>query len=328
MINFAESDLFSFTTLTGSINLIEQKPYELGEWLPWEERGVNTLSVLVEEKEGKLAVIPTSERGTTGKGIQRSKRKVRSFVIPHYPHYDAILATAVQGVRQFGSEDTMETVNSKIAEKQAEGVANHEVTREFARACAVQGMLVDADGSLIYDFYDEFKVDPTEHQLDLSDANLDVRGELIKAKRKAEKHLGGVRVQGWKLPFTAAFFDDFVSHPSIKAAYDRWNDGAAMRDDMRKGFPIATDIDVVCYDNASVGDLDFMQSDIGLLCPNAPIYHTRYGPADTMEAANTIGLPLYMLSEPLPMNRGVETCIESNHISYVDRLQAICRITR
>ena len=38
-----------------------------------------------------------------------------SFTVPHYPTYDQILASEIQGVRAFGSDNQMETVEAKLA---------------------------------------------------------------------------------------------------------------------------------------------------------------------------------------------------------------------
>ena len=327
MLNIFESDAFSFTSLTTAINAIPEKPHELGQWFKWNAQGVNTQAIVVEEKAGSLAIIPTSERGTVGRGVKSNARKLRSFVIPHYAHYDQILAASVQGVRQFGSEDQMETVVAKLAEKNAAMRADHEVTEEFAKAGAISGLLRDADGTTIYDWHIEFGVTRNAHDIDFEDATLDVRAELVKAKRKAEIAIGGtILVSGWKLVCSTAVFDAITQHPSVKAAYDRWQDGAALRADLRKGFVLG-DIEIVSYHNSKVGNVEFIGSDESFLVPVASdLFQVRYAPADTMEAANTIGLPLYGMSEPLPFGRGVDLCTESNAIYYNPLPRAIVRI--
>src|SRR5690606_16228507 len=139
LANIFNSDLFSFTSLTTAVNQIPEKPHQLGAWFNWNAQGVNTTSIIVEELEGKLAVIPSAARGTVGKGQTNAKRKARSFIIPHYPHYDAVHATEVQGVRAFGSNSEMETVEAKLAEKYVSMRANPAVTEEFAKAGPISG---------------------------------------------------------------------------------------------------------------------------------------------------------------------------------------------
>jgi len=329
MLNVFESDLFSFTSLTSAVNKLPEKPHELGQWLPWNEQGVNTVSIVVEEKDGSLSVVPSAPRGG-GKlaAVKRDPRRARSLLVPHYPHYDSILAAEVQGVRAFGSESQMETVEAKRAEKLAAMQANHEVTWEFARAGAISGVLYDANGDVIYDWHSEFGVSRNSHDIALGTATTNVRDQLIQAKRKSEVELGATLASGYKLICGSAIWSEITSHASVEKAFDRWQDGAYLRADNRRGFMIADDIEVVSYHKSKVGDLEFIAPDEAFLCPIAPIYQARFAPADTLEAANTIGLPLYTMGEPMPFGRGIELCTESNHIHYVERPRAIVRIKK
>ncbi|MCH4539471.1 major capsid protein [Ochrobactrum sp. A-1] len=308
--------------------MIPEKPHQLGQWFNWNGQGVNTTSIIVEELEGRLAVIPSAPRGTIGKAQANPKRKARSFVIPHYPHYDMIKATEVQGVRAFGSSSEFETVEAKLAEKYASMRDNHDVTEEFAKAGAISGILRDYDGSVIYDWHQEFKVSRNTHDIDFTDVSINLRDELIAAKRKGEKAIGGTLLySGWKLVCTPTIFSAITSHPSIVAAYERWQDGAFLRADNRKGFMIADDIEVVSYHNNTVGDVEFIAEGESYLVPNSQnLFQSRFAPADTMEAANTIGLPLYMMSEPMPYGRGVDLATEQNAIYYAVLPKAIVRI--
>ncbi len=328
LANIFNSDLFSFTSLTSAVNMIPEKPHQLGQWFNWNGQGVNTTSIIVEELEGRLAVIPSAARGTVGKGQANPKRKARSFVIPHYPHYDMIKATEVQGVRAFGSSSDFETVEAKLAEKYVSMRDNHDVTEEFAKAGAISGILRDADGSVIYDWHQEFKVSRNTHDIDFTDVSINLRDELIAAKRKGEKAIGGTLLySGWKLVCTPTIFSAITSHPSIVAAYERWQDGAFLRADNRKGFMIADDIEVVSYHNNTVGSVEFITEGESYLVPNSQnLFQSRFAPADTMEAANTIGLPLYMMSEPMDFGRGVDLATEQNAIYYAVLPKAIVRI--
>lgn len=327
-VSVFDSEKFELLELTTAINLIPEQPHDLGQWFQWNAKGVTTLSISVEEKQGKMSVIPTSQRGTIGHSISTPGRNLRSFIIPHYAHYDALMATEIQGVRAFGSDNDLEVLETKLAEKQSEMRSNHDVTDEFARAGAVSGILRDADGSVIYDWHQEFKVARNTHDVDFSDPSINVRDELIAAKRKAEKAIGGSLIySGYKLVCTLSVFFAITNHPSVKEAYDRWQDGAALRADLRKGFMIADDIEIVSYHNNTVGDVEFIAEGESYLVPNAPaLFQTRFAPADTVETANTMGLPLYMMSERLPFGRGVNLASESNMIVYPTIPRAIVRI--
>lgn len=330
MLNVFESDAFSFTTLTGAVNLIPDAPHELRKWLPWEELGVNTLTVVIDEKDGKVSVIPTSPRGTVGEALSKRSRRARSIVVPHYAHYDAILATEVQGVRQFGSDNAMETVESKRAEKLAAMHANHEVTWEFGCAGVLQGKLYDADGSVIIDWHgaEGFNVARSTAEFDLSNAAFDVVQAIVAAKRQSQLALKGLVSGRYKLICTTSFFDALVAHPKVQKAYDRWQDGAFLRADNDKGFILADNVEIVPYTNNSVEGIDFLEEGKAYLCPITPgLYKVRYAPADTLEAANTIGLPLYSMGEPMKFGKGIDLATESNAVHYCERPASIIEIS-
>jgi hypothetical protein len=329
LVNVFDSDLFSFTSLTSAVNKVPYVPRGLSQWLPWNAQGVNTISVVVEEREGVLSLVPTAPRGAPASQEKRAARKARSFLVPHYPREATILAAEVQGVRQFGSEDAMETVEQKRDERLADMARSHQATWEYARAGAISGKLLDADGSVIYDWHAEFGVAQNTKTIALDTATTKVVNKLIEAKEASEDELGELIADGYVLVCGKSIFHDFVGHPTIEKAYERWQDGAALRDDNRRGFKIASDITVVSYNRGKVGSTKFIADDEAYLCPVAEgLYQTRYAPADTIEAANTVGLPLYSSAEPLRHGKGVELHTESNHLSYVTRPRAIVKITK
>ncbi|NKL63301.1 major capsid protein [Rhizobium leguminosarum] len=328
LANVFRGDAFSFITLTTALNLLPVEAGSADDVAKFTQSGINTLTVMVEEKEGKIGIVPTAPRGSVGRAQSSKRRKVRTFAVPHYPTYDAILASEVQGVRQFGSTDAMETVESKLAEKQTDMQAYLNRTQNFAKWGAIQGVLYDEDGSVIYDWFDEFGVARNEYTIDLDDANLNLVAEVIKMKRQAEKELGGYSYSKLVLPLPAAIFDRFVAHVSVRDAYNRWQDGAFLRADNRKGFILADNVEIRSVDVIDIGNgLTIIPEDAGFLIPDAAaLFKMNFSPADTLEATNTIGLPYYMGSEPMPFGRGVELAAESNFVAYNEKPRAVVRV--
>lgn len=323
---------FSFGTLTAATNIIPEKPHQLGEIFNFTAQGVATNTVAIDEQYGAISVIPTSKRGTVGKGVASRNRKVRYLEIPHYAHYDSVKAVEVQGVRKWGSTDEMETVIYARDQKLENMKANHEVTWEFARAGAITGRLYDfidydTQPELIYDWHEEFSVARNTHKFNWSGASVDVRQELVKAKRKAEKELVGMKPTRWIWLCPDVIHDEVVVAPSIKSAFERWEDGSQYRADNRAGFTIADNIDIVSYESRSIGNLKFLADDESYLVPVMDdFFQVRFGPADTAEAVNTIGLPLYTMAEPMPFDRGTEMVMESNHLHFTTRPRGIVQI--
>jgi hypothetical protein len=315
-------------SLTAAINIVPVDVASVDSFAKFVESGINTTTVAVEEREGKLGIVKSAPRGTVGQGQSNKRRKMRKFDVPHYPEFDAILASEIQGVRQFGSDNAMETVESVLAVKKADLANALERTINFGKWGAIQGVLYDIDGTVLYDWFDEFGVDRNEFTIDLSNANLNLRDELIKAKRLAEKELGGYTYTKFVAPLPAPVFDRFVAHNSISAMYDRWQDGAFLRADNRKGFMVADNIEIRSVDIVDIGNgMQIIPDDEGYLIPDANgLLKVNYSPADTIEAANTNGLPYYLAAEVMKFNKGVELAAETNFLAYNEKPRAIVRL--
>jgi hypothetical protein len=63
---------------------------------------------------GKLAMVAPSPRGGPGETVDKEKRNIRSFRVPHFQRDDAVMADEVQGVRAFGTGNQLEAVQTKI----------------------------------------------------------------------------------------------------------------------------------------------------------------------------------------------------------------------
>jgi hypothetical protein len=333
--NIIRGDAFSFTTLTSAINKVIPEPESLDNIFTFNEKGISTLSALIEYKEGKLGLVPTSERGTVGHAISSNPRKMRSIYVPHYQEYDAIMSTEVLGVRQFGSETEFETIESKRNEKLGEMASKLNRTLNYAKAGMLQGYLYDADGSVIYDWFEELGFARNTHTFDVTQPNVNIRDEAIKMKRKADIKLGGYSYSRYVWLMPPEMFDLVVSHPSLKEAYDRWQDGAFLRADNRKGFQIADNVTIQSYEINTTGAFDsqgrpirMFPEDKSFFVPDTTsLFQVRFAPADTMEAVNTVGLPFYAASEPKPFNKGVDLTAESNFVVYSEKPDAVVEVS-
>ena len=103
--------------------------------------------------------------------------------------------------------------------------------------------------------------------------------------------------------------------------------GDFLRQDQRGGFYFAG----VFWEEyrGSVGAVKFIADDTAYMIPEGvpDLFVTNYAPADSMETANTIGLPYYAKQEPKPMNKGIDIESQSNPISICTRPSAIAKLT-
>ena len=76
---------FSMASLTAAINLLPNRYGRLEALNLFPARPVRTRSVVVEERNGTLNLLPTLPPGGAATVNARDKRKLRTFVIPHVP---------------------------------------------------------------------------------------------------------------------------------------------------------------------------------------------------------------------------------------------------
>jgi hypothetical protein len=98
-------------------------------------------------------------------------------------------------------------------------------------------------------------------------------------------------------PYTicgADFFDDLITHSEVAKAYDRYLDGAFLRQGQARGSFEYSGIVFEEY-RGRVGTVDFTDASKAYFFPvGVPGLFRQYNsPADFVETANTIGLPRY-----------------------------------
>ena len=327
-LDILNDDAFSVSSLTASVNAMEEVPGQLGAEGLFEEDGVSTTTIQVEQKGSTLSLVKAAQRGTSGQNSARAGRNLIPFNLVHLPQMDAILADTIQNKRAFGSETEVEQVQAEVNSVLFLMKANNDATIEYQRMGALQGKILDADGtSVIENLYTKFGVAQPTQAIALSTTTTKVRDIIVKAKRARSKELGNVLVKAWRCKCSATFFDALIGHDEVKVAYDRWMEGAALRGDMSDGFMYG-DVLFQVYD-ATVDGKDFIADGEAFMYPvGVPgMFITRFGPADYMETVNTKGLPYYAKQERMRMDKGVDLELQSNTLSLCTRPKGVLKLT-
>ena len=323
MLDVFNSDAFTLTSMTAAINNQPFTPGFLGRSGLFEERGVNTLSVNIEEKNGVLTLLQTKPRGGPREGRERQRRKLRPFAIPHIPAYEYILADEVQGVREFGTEDQLETIESVRDGRLATLSNDMDATLEFHRTGAVKGIIYDADGeTVLYNLFDEFEIDqPAEVDFDLDNANPAsgvLRKKIGQTLRTGAQALGNLTPTSWMAICSDTFFDDLIAHPEVRGTY-QYQQGAAQREGYvwtQVNYGGVTWVNLRNAATYSVATAD--------KCHLFPIgipglFITRFGPANYLETVNTVGLPRYAKAAPDKFNTQLEIEAQMNPLNLCTR---------
>ncbi|OSM07598.1 major capsid protein [Magnetofaba australis] len=326
------NDAFNAIALTAGINILPNRYGKLESINLMPTKPVRLRNIAIEERNGVLSLLPTATVGTQGTVGKRGKRAVRSFVIPHIPHDDVVLPEEVQGIRAFGSEGELTALSEVLAMHLQSMRDKHAITLEHLRMGALKGEILDADGSVIYNLYTEFGITAKSINFALDVDATDVKAKCLELKRHLEDNLRGEFMTGVHVLVSAEFFDALTSHPKVEAAYERWQQGEALRSDMRSGFTFAGVTFEEYRGQATDPDGNvrrFIADGEGHAFPvgTSQTFCTYFAPADFNESVNTLGQPLYAKQEPRKFERGTDLHTQSNPLPMCHRPAVLVKVT-
>jgi hypothetical protein len=323
MLDVFKADAFSVMQLTDRLNKMPFIPGRAGAAIDWSEEGVTTTVIAIEEIAGQLALVNPTPRGGPGTTVAKEKRKIRNLNVPHIQIDDGVYAEEVQGIRAFGQEDQVQTVQGVVDQRMQNHVQLRiDPTLEFQRMGAVKGIILNPDGSTLYNLFTEFGVaQPAEVAFNLAAAaNGDVRKTCTDIFRTIAVAMGGVPFKGVHGFCSDSFWDALIKNVEVRASYLNQQEAAQLRD----GVAYQTlNFGGITFENyrGAVGATKFVSDDKAHFFPvgSPGLWRTVYAPADYMETVNTMGLPRYAKQFPMPNNKGVNLELQSNPLSYCTR---------
>jgi hypothetical protein len=326
VLDVFNEEAFSFVSLTAAINKLPYVPGRLGSMGLFRQQGVSTTTVAIEEQDGKLQLIPTAARGTMPTVQSQPKRKVRSFIVPHIPLNDAVLADEVQNVRAFGSEDSVEAVQTRVNDKMEMMKQSHELTLEWHRIGALKGEILDADGSsVIYNLFDEFGITQEVVEFDL--VNDDIKLKALEVIRLLEDILGLTTYRDLMAVCGDNFFDSLIQNASVIEGLTGVNlaDKSFLNQQQERVRGIEFG-DITWWNyRGKLGSTYFVDPD---QCHFVPVgipdfLWTYFAPAPFTESVNTIGKPYYAKQERMKWDLGVELHTNQNPLCICTRPKAL-----
>lgn len=316
---------FDLRRMTAAINDAPYVPGRIGEMGIFTETPIDTTTVMIEKKNGALYLVQSAQRGAPAQQNQAELRDAIPLKTVHLPVEDRLLADEIQNVRAFGSENQLEGVQMKVDSKLATMARSLEATKEYQRIGAVKGIVYDADGSsVLYNLFTEFGItQPTEVDFDLDNATPAagaVRKKCSAVIRSIEDALGATPYTGVQAFCSSQFFDDLVDHPECREAYQRWNEGQALRDRTARRSFFYAGITFEEY-RGKVGSVNYIADNKAhFFATGAPdLFQMCYAPANWLETVNTLGLPLYAKATPDPKGRWVDIDAQANPLAYCTR---------
>lgn len=225
ILDIFANDAFTMVAMSEAVNKIETLPQEISQSGIFIDEPIRESRVAVEEREGTLSLVQTSNRGAPIKSKSDEKRKMRYFDTSRIARSFDLTADELQFIRDFNEEQAVKEVQAEIAQRLSgpSGILNEiRMTHENMRLGAMQGKVLDADGSQIYDYFAEFGItEPDEINFDLKNTTDGALRKLVTAKvvrpmMKARKGMVIRGIDGW---CGAQFFDDLIANPEVRATY-------------------------------------------------------------------------------------------------------------
>lgn len=339
MLDIFNQDAFSVTSLTDALRDVKPRPSRLGDLGLFNYSGVTTTTISIERIGDMLQLVAPTPRGGPGETRDMPKRTIQAVSIPHFQRDWSVNADEVQGVRAFGSETALETVQGLVASKIGANIDDLDLTDEYARIGAIQG-IISYKGGQTLNLFNLFGVSQAaEIDFDLDNAS-HVDGSLLKKMvgviRAVRKAVGGLPFRRVHAFVGDQFFDDLLTHKEVRETYRGTSEAAFLRDSFvgpdRGSNPIFEFGGIVwenygAIESSGDGALMGINTDQARFVPiGMPgLFRGYYAPADYMETVNTIGLRTYAKQWPMQNGKGVNGETQRNVLHLCTRPAALLR---
>lgn len=297
-----EGDAFDTTELTSAITDIPYIPGLLGEMSLFEPMPITGYDFAIEKKAETIGLIDTSAIGAAPKQIERNLRDMRKLNTVRLAEAFTIYSYELSGVRAFGETTVLDQIQDDYARRVQKLMNRLELTRENHRLGAIQGKLLDANGtSVIYDYFEEFELaEPAVINFKLNVPDTEIRAICNETTRSIVRGSMGAIGSNSQICALAGdeFFDKLVDHANVKRTYDNWSAAAELRKNMAfEAFPYGG---IMWYnyrgtdDNSQVA----VPSDEAIIFPKGgnDVFKEVMSPAEFGPWVNTPGQSEYMLN--------------------------------
>lgn len=346
MLDIFNGNAFGVVEMTALVNKQPFVPGQIGKAGLFEEAGVSTLTVEIEERHGDLALVAPSPRGGPGETTDNEKRNIRAFKIPHYQRDDGIMADEVQGLRAFGGDGTVaqvETIEAKISEKMLKHTRALDATLEHQRCGALKGLIVDKNGNTMVDLYATYGITaPANVEFQLSSSTFAVRKTCATVQETIEDALDDANgIDGVHAFCGPDFWNALIQHPEVRSTYLNWLEAAKLRGNAW-GSDNIFEYGGVTFERYRVGKratasaaaqsataanstpAGFIGKNEVRFVPKVPgMFLTRFAPADYIETVNTMGLPRYAKQWAMLNDKGRSMEVQMNAMSWCTRPEAL-----
>lgn len=301
--------------------------------------GITTNSVsleLIEEDGASIVDMVRGSRPTVGKDFTR---KLYSFPVAHYPHYDSLKPEDIAGKTAYGSNDQAENVAQAVARKLKRIRRNFARLREVQRAKVITaGTVYAPNNTVTIDYYSAFGITRLEVDCLLGTAGTDIAAKIESAIASITDNLktGTDPITGFVGLASPVWFAKLIAHAKVTSAYTYYSSNyELLRDRLpTQGLPMG----IRTFFYQGVLFVEYRGTDLegNALIPSGDCYILPQGafdafasyaaPAMTFDLVNTMGEEMYLFQFSDPKGKSIEFEGESNVIDLLRRPAAIVRM--
>jgi len=227
VLNPFKNPWFSMTSLTGVVEKVDFVPQYLGGLGIFNDDPVRTYDLFVDRSDQGLTLVPTSELGAPPDELDRDQRDVVTLRIPRIAQSFTLHTHELIGLRGFGTEGTFQNYQVEYIKRFDKMRRRNDLTQEYHRLGAVQGLVLDADGTrVIHDSFDVFGVPrPAGIDFPFSDADADIRQVCHNIVRDVVRSSRGAMTGQSRIHSICGdeFYDSLITHPSVSKYYLQWS---------------------------------------------------------------------------------------------------------
>ncbi|MFC5760529.1 major capsid protein [Rhizobium sp. GCM10022189] len=224
------------------VDRVDFKPQLLGSLGLFSPIYSRSRTIAIVDRNGTLTLIPTSPTGAPPEELIPKGAKVRTMEAVRLAKGSTIYAIELAGIAALPMEDQTVEVADEVSSRTAQITDDLELTWEHMRFGAIQGKVLDADGTtVLVDWYNFWGIaEPAEIDFELDVDTTDVRKKCRDVKRAMQKAGKGIWTPGTRVGSLVGdtFFDTLVNHKQYKET--KLNTEGAMALEGIEGYSVVT----------------------------------------------------------------------------------------
>ncbi|SHO65821.1 Phage major capsid protein E [Pseudoxanthobacter soli DSM 19599] len=232
IIDIFSGNPFRMVEMTESVQKIDFKPQLLGSLGIFEPDYLRGRDVGISEQDGTLSLIQTSPNGAAPAELNPDTKLVRKFTTTRLAKGSTIYGYEMQGILGLPEDEQLVEAMTEVADRQRRIRDDIELTHENMRMGAINGVVKDADGSTIIDWFSEFGIaPPAEVDFELDDASTKVLLKCHDVRRAMQVKAKGAWNNTTSVHALASnsFYDQFITHASVERTFLNWQAASDLR---------------------------------------------------------------------------------------------------